>query len=156
MELRLKMLLNLLYAAVALILFILTGTVGYALSDGPVAAPKPDLTSVSAPKAGVGDLVRLGKNAWNANVCGSCHNKNMKDDATGPALGGVADRWADYPREDLYAWIRNSQALIATKHPRAVEVYEANNRGQMSSYLNLNDEEIEGLLAYIERQYADY
>jgi len=100
-------------------------------------------------------LARLGKKAWNANVCGSCHNKSMKDDATGPALGGVVERWADYPREDLYAWIRNSQALIEAKHPRAVEVYEANDRGQMSSYLNLTDEEIEGLLAYVEMQYRD-
>lgn len=33
MELRLKLLLNLLYAAVAMILFILTITLGYALSD---------------------------------------------------------------------------------------------------------------------------
>ena len=156
MELRLKMLLNLLYAAVAMLLFILTGTVGYALSDGPAAAPVPDPVELSAPNAASSELARLGKKVWNANVCGSCYNKNMKDDATGPALRGVAERWAGYPREDLYAWIRNSQALIATKHPRAVEVYEANNRGQMSSYLSLTDEEIEGLLAYIEMEYADH
>jgi hypothetical protein len=30
---------------------------------------------------------RLGKKLWNANICGSCHNKNMKANATGPALG---------------------------------------------------------------------
>jgi len=155
MELRLKLLLNLLYAAVAMILFILTATVGYALSDGPAVDPKPDLVGVVARNTESSDLSRLGKKVWNANVCGSCHNKNMKDDATGPALGGITERWAAYPREDLYAWIRNSQALIASKHPRAVEVYEANDKGLMSSYLNLTDEEIEGILAYVEMQYTD-
>ncbi len=58
------------------------------------------------------------------NYCASCHNKNMKDDLTGPALGGVEERWADYPPEDLYRWIRNSQAMINEGHPRAVEMRE--------------------------------
>ena len=35
------------------------------------------------------------------NLCGSCHNKNMVQDMTGPALGGVQERWAEYPQEDL-------------------------------------------------------
>ena len=55
------------------------------------------------------------------NQCASCHNKNMKDKLTGPALGGVQERWAAYPKEDLYSWIRNSQAMINSGHPRAVE-----------------------------------
>ena len=48
----------------------------------------------------------------------------MKDDLTGPALGAVEERWADYPEEDLYNWIRNSGAMIADGHPRAVELME--------------------------------
>ena len=27
------------------------------------------------------------------NQCASCHNKNMRDDLTGPALAGVEKRW---------------------------------------------------------------
>ena len=46
------------------------------------------------------------------NYCATCHNRNMVDDLTGPALGGTQERWSDYPQEDLYSWIRNSQALI--------------------------------------------
>ena len=65
--------------------------------------------------------VEEGKNLFIAN-CASCHNKNMKDNLTGPALGGTEERWAAFPREDLYKWIRNSQALIATGHPRATEL----------------------------------
>ncbi len=51
------------------------------------------------------------------NNCAACHNKDMKSDMTGPALGGVQERWADYPIEDLYSWIRNSQALVESGHP---------------------------------------
>jgi cytochrome c2 len=149
------MLLNLLYAAVAMILFILTITVGYALSGVPAEEPTPGLAAGFVPDYAPDGSYQLGKKVWNTNVCGACHNKNMKDDATGPALGGVTKRWADYPREDLYAWIRNSQALIASGHPRAVKVYKENDGAQMSGYLNLTAEEIEGLLTYIEVQYGD-
>lgn len=74
----------------------------------------------------------------------------MKDDSVGPALSGVATRWAAYPREDLYAWIPNSQALISAKHPRAVEVWEENKKQVMASYPSLTDKELDGLLAFIE------
>ena len=57
------------------------------------------------------------------NQCAACHNKNMKDNLTGPALGGAEARWAAYPKEDLYNWIRNSQAMIAAGHPKATELW---------------------------------
>ena len=38
-----------------------------------------------------------GKSLFKAN-CAQCHAKNMKSNLTGPALGGVEERWADYPR----------------------------------------------------------
>ena len=47
------------------------------------------------------------------NYCAQCHAKNMTSDATGPSLSGFEERWADYPREDLLNWVKNSQALIA-------------------------------------------
>ena len=53
--------------------------------------------------------VAEGKTLFKAK-CAQCHNKNMRDKLTGPALGGVEERWAEYDREDLYKWIRNSQA----------------------------------------------
>lgn len=83
------------------------------------------------------------------NYCASCHNKNMKDDMTGPALLGVEERWADYPREDLHEWIRNSQKLVEEKHPRAVELYKEWNFSVMTSFPNMTEEEIEGVLFYI-------
>jgi mono/diheme cytochrome c family protein len=87
------------------------------------------------------------------NYCASCHAKNMKSALTGPALGGAEERWADYPREDLYAWIRNSQAMIATGHPRAVELWNEYKPTVMTAWPDLTDEEIESILLYVNGMY---
>lgn len=81
--------------------------------------------------------------------CNSCHNRNMVDDMTGPALKGVTERWVDYPKEDLYAWVRNSQKMIGEGHPKAKELYKDWFPTVMTSF-DLTDEEIEALLEYIE------
>ncbi len=86
------------------------------------------------------------------NNCASCHNKNMKDKLTGPALGGFEERWADYPREDLYQWIRNSQSMISAGHPRAVELWNEWKPTVMNN-VALTDEEIEHVFAYINGVY---
>jgi len=85
------------------------------------------------------------------NYCASCHNKNMKDDLTGPALGGVQDRWAAYPREDLYAWIKNSQVLIKEGHPRAVELW-TKYKTLMNAFPSMTPEEMESILLYVDAQ----
>lgn len=87
------------------------------------------------------------------NQCASCHNRNMTSDMTGPALGGVSERWAAYPESDLYAWVRNSSALVAAGHPRAVEVYNQYNKIAMQAFPNLTDDDIASLLLYIEGTY---
>ncbi|MCI1268122.1 MAG: c-type cytochrome [Saprospiraceae bacterium] len=84
------------------------------------------------------------------NNCASCHNKNMKDNLTGPALAGVEARWSAFPKADLYSWIRNSQGLIAKGHPRAVELYNTYNKLVMTAFPAISDEEIESILLYID------
>lgn len=84
------------------------------------------------------------------NNCASCHNKNLKDKLIGPALEKVSDRWAAYPREDLYKWIRNSQSLIAEGHPRAKELWAAY-KESMTPYPNLSDAEIELILKFCDQ-----
>jgi cytochrome c551/c552 len=146
-------LLPLLYAGLFGVLFILALVTGYALSqDGTTTTANTidEVGTASAPSARSPEY-KLGKTIWNKNACGACHNKNMKDIATGPALGGVTARWAAYPREDLHAWIRTSQRLIGEGHPRAKELWGAWKPSVMSNY-NLEDEEIEALLSYIEGQ----
>ena len=90
-----------------------------------------------------------GKNLFKVN-CASCHAKDMKSKLTGPALAGYADRWADYPQEDLYAWIRNSQALISTGHPRANELWNEWKPTVMTNFQNLTDDQIANILGYID------
>ncbi|NND33095.1 MAG: c-type cytochrome [Saprospiraceae bacterium] len=87
------------------------------------------------------------------NQCASCHNKNMVQALTGPALGGVQERWAEFPETDLYAWIRNSIALVESGHPRAVQVYNEYNKQQMQAFPNLTDDDIASLLLYIDGVY---
>jgi mono/diheme cytochrome c family protein len=90
-----------------------------------------------------------GKTLFTQN-CAACHNRNMKDDLTGPALGGVQERWADYPQEDLYDWIRNAPAMIAAGHPKATELWNQWKPNQMTAFANLTDEEITNILAYVQ------
>ena len=97
--------------------------------------------------------VEAGKSLF-VGQCGACHARDMKSKLTGPALGGVEERWADYPREDLYSWIRNSQALIQTGHPKANEVWEQWKPTVMTNFLNLTDQDIENVLAYIQGVYS--
>lgn len=84
------------------------------------------------------------------NKCASCHNRNMVADMTGPALGGVQDRWAEYPPEDLYAWIRNSTALVGSGHQKAVELFNTWKKVPMQAFPELTDDDIASMLLYIE------
>ena len=79
--------------------------------------------------------------------CATCHAKNMVADATGPALAGSQERWGD--DEALYAWIRNSQKMIASGHPRALELWEEWKPTIMTSFEALTDDDIANILSYI-------
>ena len=83
------------------------------------------------------------------NYCATCHAKDMKTDLTGPALNGAEERWSEYPREDLYSWVRNSQAVIASGHPRAKELWDEWRPTVMTSWPNLTDEDIESIFLYV-------
>ncbi len=89
-----------------------------------------------------------GKSLFKAN-CAACHNKNMKDDMTGPALCGVEERWADYPKSDLASWIHNSQKLIQSGHPRAIELWNKYKPITMTPFPSLTEEDIESILMHI-------
>ncbi len=137
-----------LYLILALLLVIL-GTVAWSA----IKEPAP-VTLGCGTKTGVessDSLYQAGKQLFVAN-CASCHNKNMKDDLTGPALGGLEERWAAYPGKDLYQWIRGSQEMIKRKHPRAVQLWQKWNPTIMNDFRGLTDAEIAALLHYIRQQ----
>lgn len=89
-----------------------------------------------------------GKHLFKRN-CAACHNRNMQDDMTGPALKGTKERWKG--REELlYQWIRNSQAVVASGDEYAIQLYNDWNKSVMTAFPNLKDEDIKALLDYIE------
>jgi mono/diheme cytochrome c family protein len=85
------------------------------------------------------------------NYCAQCHAKNMKSALTGPALGGAEANWE---QADLYAWIRNSTAMIEAGHPRAVELWNQYKPTVMTAFPDLTDDEIASILAYIDGVYT--
>ncbi len=91
--------------------------------------------------------VKVGETLFKSQ-CASCHNKNMKDKLTGPPLAGAKAAWGD--DKALYAWIRNSQASIASGHPRAVEIWNQYKPTVMTAFPNLKDDEIASILEYID------
>ena len=96
--------------------------------------------------------LNVGKDLFKAN-CAACHNKNMKDDLTGPALGGVETRWLGKEKL-LYSWIRNSQSVIAGGDPYAVALYNKYNKSLMNPFPNLKDDDIASILGYIDAVYT--
>lgn len=87
--------------------------------------------------------------------CASCHNRNMRDDLTGPALAGFEERWASYSRQELYDWVRNSQVMISSGHPRAVELWNQWKPTIMNSFPTFTDDQIESIFLYVNDQVAN-
>ncbi len=83
--------------------------------------------------------------------CMACHASSPKGVA-GPApnLVGVQMRWKDYPKEDLFNFIRNSQKMIQQEHPKAVKVAKQWD-GVMTAHPDLSDEDISSLLYFVEK-----
>ena len=90
------------------------------------------------------NMAQDGKQLFNQK-CASCHAIDKK--LVGPALKGVEDRWPE--KAQLYAWIRNSAAVIKSGYPRAVEVYNEYNKVQMTAFPELKDADIDAILGYI-------
>ena len=91
--------------------------------------------------------VKEGESLFKAR-CTACHQVNRA--GVGPALEGMTER---HPDEDwLVSWIKNSQALIASGDEAAVQLFEDYNRIMMPANLDLSDEQILGIIAYVEAE----
>jgi mono/diheme cytochrome c family protein len=105
------------------------------------------LTLSASLHAQEGDVAK-GKTLFNTN-CAACHNLDKK--MTGPALRHVEQRLADdkgLDREWLYAWIRNSSALIKSGDAYANEVFNEYGGAAMTAFPQLSDEDLNNILAY--------
>lgn len=117
--------------------------------DSVAAAGGGPATATPAPAGGGGDAEK-GK-ALFTNNCAQCHAVT-EEVVVGPGLKGVRQRT---PGVDwLHKWVRNSSAVIATGDPYATQLYNKFNKVQMSSFPNLTDSDIDGILAYIDKASA--
>jgi len=76
--------------------------------------------------------------------CASCHMVNRE--LTGPALKGAETRWPD--KEKLYAFIRNSEAVIK-EDKYARELWLKYNQTAMNLHPDLTDDQINQIFSYI-------
>lgn len=117
------------FNTLAMLFFMLIGVQAYAV----------DSTVASSDEA-----IAAGKTVFNAN-CKTCHKLDQK--YIGPALRGVTDRnnagW-------VKKWILNSQEVISSGDAYAVALFKEYNNSVMPSYTFLSDDDLNGLLAYIE------
>jgi len=130
--------------------FAFTASVVFNTLNKPAPQPSELASTEKSIAKPMSTEVRIGRVLFKSN-CASCHDKKMTTDLTGPALKGVTERWAEYPEEDLYSWIRNSKKLIAAEHPGAIAIAKMWDYDEMASFEHLSDEDISNLISYIER-----
>ncbi|MCH7524973.1 MAG: c-type cytochrome [Bacteroidetes bacterium] len=89
-----------------------------------------------------------GKALFNT-YCAACHTLDKK--LTGPAMRNVEQRLMDdegLDRDWIYAWIRNSPAVIKSGDVYGNKIYAEYNNAAMTPMPQLSDEEIDNILAY--------
>jgi len=91
--------------------------------------------------SGTADAAK-GKQLFNQN-CAACHSLNKK--MTGPALAAVTER---HDKEWLYAWIKNSPAMIKAGDAAALKIYNEYNQAAMTPFPTLSNQDIDDILAY--------
>lgn len=125
-------------------------TTAFLYPDAGVSSPSENSAKaqpVAATKARpLTEQQRAGK-ALFENNCAQCHAVTAEV-VVGPGLQGVTRRT---PGEAwLLKWIRNSQAVVASGEPYAVQLYNAFNKVPMSSFPDLTDAEIRAILSYVD------
>ncbi|GAB3643889.1 c-type cytochrome [Spirosoma arcticum] len=134
------------FLALSLALFVNSGQVE-AQDSVSVGGGGP---ATATPAATGGGDAEKGK-ALFTNNCAQCHAVT-EEVVVGPGLKGIQQRAPG--KQWLYDWIRNSSAVIAKGDPYAVQVYNKYQKIQMSSFTNLTNDDIDGILAYIDQASA--
>jgi mono/diheme cytochrome c family protein len=88
-----------------------------------------------------------GKSLFQQN-CQTCHALNK--DLTGPALAGVTSRgpWGD--RKELYKWIHNPPAYIASDKTGYTKGLQEKYKALMTAFPAFTEKQIDDIVAYIE------
>jgi len=90
---------------------------------------------------------KKGKQIFNQN-CAACHSLDRK--MTGPALRNVEARLEEegLDREWIYAWVKNSPALIKSGDAYANKIYNEYKKAAMTPFPTLSNTDIDNILAY--------
>lgn len=80
------------------------------------------------------------------NNCAACHNTN-DEVLVGPGLKGIGER---RPIDWIIKWVHNPQAVIASGDKYANDLYNKFNKAAMTAYPNFSDDQIKGIVAYID------
>ena len=80
------------------------------------------------------------------NNCAACHNTN-DEVLVGPGLKGVSER---RPIDWIIKWVHNPQAVIGSGDKYANDLYTKFNKAAMTPYPNFSDDQIKGIVAYID------
>jgi mono/diheme cytochrome c family protein len=139
----LSKIISLIFIFLFAVTFIIFGTI-YLIFDQQVVTPAAATAQVVtvAPPVELTETAASGKAIFKTN-CAACHKMYKK--AVGPALHNVAEK---YEREWLYAWIKNSAALIASGDSQAIAVYEEYGQSNMNAFPQLTNEDIDNILEY--------
>lgn len=88
-------------------------------------------------------VIENGQQLFKAN-CAACHK--VDKDMTGPALAGIENRRT---KEWLHKYIRNSNDLLRAGDSTALSLYNDWDKIPMNAFPNLNNKDIDAMLAYI-------
>ncbi len=122
--------------------------------------PKPVVEELSEPWCGYGSSVphyletdsvnmTIGKTLF-LNLCASCHNKDMKSDLTGPALGGAIERWKNDTTQIL-KYLNDPEVYIdTTKNQQLLKVDKKFGKSVQPKFPDLTLNEVKSLIFYIE------
>ena len=89
---------------------------------------------------------KLGKRIYERN-CISCHDAKMIEYSTAPPLGGITKR---REKKWLYNYTRNSVKMFNDGDTIAIKL-RSENFGLMTSFPNLNEEKLDAVYYYIEK-----
>jgi len=89
--------------------------------------------------------ISLGEQLFTSN-CTACHS-NTTENGVGPGLKNVTKRRS---KQWISAFIKNSQALIASGDKEAVALFNQYNKSVMTSF-SFNEAEIDSLYTYLEK-----
>ncbi len=98
------------------------------------------IVNVSAADIAAGKALFMSK-------CASCHNPNMKNPATGPALGGLEERhkWADH--NELLKWINNPAVYMAGDS--YTQGLKATYNSMMTGVADITIKDVDDIVAFI-------